>query len=107
MRPDPARTFSLVIAVGMAVLCRSQFVFTLAAPLGALATPAWAQDESNAAAVTVEEDQSSFTLSNGIVTARVSKRSGDLTSLRYKGLETLTDKSGHAGGYWSHDTIGG
>src|SRR5439155_22300209 len=66
-----------------------------------------AQDELNAPAVAVEEDQSSFTLSNGIVTARVSKRSGDLTSLQYRGLETLTDKSGHAGGYWSHDTTGG
>lgn len=28
-------------------------------------------------------------------------------SLEYKGLEVLTDKSGHAGGYWSHDTTGG
>src|SRR5688572_23031539 len=59
------------------------------------------------AGVIVEEDESSFTLSNGIITARVSKRSGDLTSLKYKGQEILTDKSGHAGGYWSHDTTGG
>lgn len=58
-------------------------------------------------AVSVAEDATSYTLSNGIVTARVSKRSGDLTSLSYKGTETLTDKSGHAGGYWSHDTTGG
>ena len=60
-----------------------------------------------APAVTVEEDANAFTLHNGTVTARVSKRSGDLTSLRYKGAEVLTDKSGHAGAYWSHDTTGG
>ena len=57
--------------------------------------------------VTVEDGPSAFTLSNGIVTARVSRRSGDLTSLRYKDTETLNDRSGHAGGYWSHDTTGG
>lgn len=53
--------------------------------------------------VTVTEDATSFTMSNGIVTAKVLKRNGDLASLLYKGVETLTDKSGHAGGYWSHD----
>ena len=58
-------------------------------------------------AVTIDDDPSAFTLSNGIVTARVSKRSGDLTSLRFRGTETLNDRSGHAGGYWSHDTTGG
>ena len=57
--------------------------------------------------VTVQEDQSSYTLANGILTARISKQSGDLTSLVYKGIELLTDKSGHAGAYWSHDTSGG
>jgi rhamnogalacturonan endolyase len=65
-----------------------------------------AQDEGSRPVV-VEEDQSSFTLSNGLLTARVSKRSGDLTSLRYKGMDVLTDKSGHAGAYWSHATTGG
>lgn len=59
------------------------------------------------AAVTVQEDRNTFTLSNGIVTARILKRSGDIRSLRYKGTEILTDRSGHAGGYWSHDTTGG
>jgi rhamnogalacturonan endolyase len=57
--------------------------------------------------VTVSEDESSFVLSNGIITARVAKRNGDLQSLAYKGIETLTDRSGHAGGYWSHDASGG
>jgi rhamnogalacturonan endolyase len=58
-------------------------------------------------AVTVIEDQTSFTLSNGTVTARVLKSSGDIRSLQYKGIETLTDKTGHGGGYWSQDTAGG
>ncbi|MGA2796320.1 MAG: polysaccharide lyase family 4 protein [Thermoguttaceae bacterium] len=71
-----------------------------------------AQEPSTEAAqsrppVTVQEDESSYTLANGILTARVSKQSGDLTSLVYKGMELLTDKSGHAGAYWSHDTSGG
>jgi rhamnogalacturonan endolyase len=59
------------------------------------------------AQVTISEDESSFVLSNGILTARVAKRNGDLQSLTYKGIETLTDRSGHAGGYWSHDASGG
>jgi rhamnogalacturonan endolyase len=60
-----------------------------------------------AAAVSVTENGDSFTLTNGIVTARVLKSNGDIRSLQYKGTEILTDKSGHAGGYWSHDTTGG
>jgi rhamnogalacturonan endolyase len=55
------------------------------------------------APVTLEEDDASYALSNGILSARISKQSGDLTSLVYQGIETLTDRSGHAGGYWSHD----
>jgi rhamnogalacturonan endolyase len=72
----------------------------------AFPVPCPADDKPNAGPVKVEEDKTTFTLSNGIVTARVSKRSGDLTSLQYKGMETLTDRSGHAGAYWSHDTTG-
>src|SRR3954453_9504297 len=64
-------------------------------PLAAVAT--------GPAPVTLQQDDTSYTLSNGIVTARISKQSGDLTSLVYRGVETLTDRSGHAGGYWSHD----
>jgi rhamnogalacturonan endolyase len=94
MRTVPAHTFSLVVAAGIVALW-------------APATSSQEQNKTTAPAVAVAEDSSSFTLSNGIVTARVSKRSGDLTSLQYMGLETLTDKSGHAGGYWSHDTTGG
>jgi rhamnogalacturonan endolyase len=56
--------------------------------------------------VTVTEEGNYYTLANGIVTARVSKRSGDLVSLKYKDIETLSGGSGHAYGYWSHDAAG-
>lgn len=56
--------------------------------------------------VTVTEEAANFTLANGIVTARVSKRSGDLVSLRYKDLELLGAGSGHPYGYWSHAASG-
>src|SRR5262245_7807612 len=87
---------------------RSCFAFFLAAIAATCghATSIQAQDDAHFA-VTLQEDPSSFTLANGIIAARLSKRSGDLTSLQYNGLEVLTDKSGHAGGYWSHDTTGG
>jgi rhamnogalacturonan endolyase len=54
-------------------------------------------------AVTISEDENSFTLANGIVTAQVSKRSGDLISLEYKNLQTLDVESGRQEGYWSHN----
>ncbi len=60
------------------------------------------------AAVAVTDDGETFTLSNGVVTAVVSKRSADLLSLSYKGVETITpDSGGHSGAYWSHDVTGG
>ncbi|HVT79076.1 MAG TPA: hypothetical protein VHM90_00350, partial [Phycisphaerae bacterium] len=78
------------------------------APLFALAliaAPVFAapQDAPKSDAVTVTEDATSFTLSNGIVTAKVLKRNGDLINLFYRGEDTLTNQSGHAGAYWSHD----
>jgi rhamnogalacturonan endolyase len=59
------------------------------------------------APVQCSQDQVSFVLTNGILTARISKESGDMTSLVYKGIELLSDRSGHPGAYWSHDTTGG
>src|SRR2546423_1043623 len=56
--------------------------------------------------VTITEDAANFMLANSIVTARVSKRSGDLVSLRYKDLELLGAGSGHPDGYWSHAASG-
>ena len=57
--------------------------------------------------VAISEDESSFTLMNGTVSARVSKRSGDLTSLKYKSLELLDNSSARPSGYWSHDATRG
>ena len=62
-----------------------------------------AVDAGGGAPVTVTDEEGSYLLANGIVTARVSKRSGDLVSLRYKDVETLSGGSGHVYGYWSHD----
>jgi rhamnogalacturonan endolyase len=55
-------------------------------------------------AVTVSETDSSFKLDNGIVVAQVAKRSGDLISLKYQGLEMLDNVSQRQPGYWSHNT---
>jgi len=52
--------------------------------------------------VTLAEDAATYTLANGIVTARVNKHSADMVSLRYHGLELLGNSSGHSYGYWSH-----
>jgi rhamnogalacturonan endolyase len=59
------------------------------------------------AAVGILEDEDSFTLTNGVVAARVSRRSGDLTSLRFKGMEMLDRRSERGSGYWSHDVSRG
>jgi rhamnogalacturonan endolyase len=57
--------------------------------------------------VTVTEDDSSFTLDNGIVAARVAKQSGDLVSLKYRGLEMLDTAAQRQPAYWSHNTSRG
>lgn len=56
--------------------------------------------------VTVTQDATHYILSNGILTAKINRQSGDLNSLVYKGIETM-GVGGHAGGYWSHDTSRG
>ena len=82
-------------------------------------------------AVTLTEDDDTYTLDNGIVTVQVAKVSGDLVSLRYKDMEMLAtfltpdgkpdlekDPPGanpdglnrgmtdHQYGFWSHDAMG-
>jgi rhamnogalacturonan endolyase len=57
-------------------------------------------------AVTVAEDGNSFVLDNGIVAARIARRSGDLISLKYKDLEML-DPGTRQPGYWSHNAARG
>jgi len=73
--------------------------FTVLMTVGALAASALGSEPQ----VTLVEDESSFTLANGQVAARIAKRSGDLVSLRYKELEMLGNASGKAFGYWSHN----
>lgn len=83
------------------------------------------------AAVTITENADLYILDNGIVTARVAKTSGDLVSLRFRGIETLATITGadglpdlqadtpganpgglnrgmtdHQYGFWSHDAMG-
>jgi rhamnogalacturonan endolyase len=57
--------------------------------------------------VTISGDDNNYTLANGIVTAQVSKASGDLTSLKYKGLEMLDAGSQRQSGYWEQNTARG
>jgi rhamnogalacturonan endolyase len=71
---------------------------------GLLASAALAQ---TAAPVVITESATDFVLANGVITARVLKRNGDLASLKFHDAEMLNDKSGHPGAYWSHDTTGG
>jgi rhamnogalacturonan endolyase len=111
----PARTFALsAICLGLSI--------------ASLAIAANAQKPSGEK-VTLAEDGSAYTLSNGTITARVDKKSGDLLSMKYKGTEMLgtlpgpdglpdvaIDKPGanirggnhnftdHQYGFWSHDT---
>lgn len=96
--------------------------------LGLCAGQAKAQE--GPAPVTVSEDAGFFTLDNGLIRAMVSKASGDLVSMKFKGAEMLGtvlkedgsidfdyDPPGNPGrgrgmtdhmyGFWSHDTNGG
>src|SRR5947207_15209484 len=67
---------------------------TLGAGCALLRTPRFA---ANNAPVSITEDASAYTRANGIVTARVDKKSGDLLSLRYKGAEMLATLLGPDG----------
>src|SRR4051794_38040199 len=93
-----------------------------------LLTAALAQAANAADPVTVTEDDKTYTLDNGIVRAIVSKKSGDLVSMKFKGTEMLAttlnaegqpnlqgDPPGDPGrgrgmtdhmyGFWSHDAV--
>jgi rhamnogalacturonan endolyase len=52
--------------------------------------------------VTLTQDDGTFTLGNGVVTARISKQNGNLTSLQYHGIETMG-----GGGIWEQTPRGG
>ena len=52
--------------------------------------------------VQITEDDFSFTLNNGVVSAQVAKRSGNLIALQYQAQEML-DVRDHEAAYWSHN----
>ncbi len=64
------------------------------------ALPAVAVLSAKPAPVTLADNSQSYVLSNGIVTATISKRNGDLSSLQYRGFELMGRDSGHPAGYW-------
>jgi rhamnogalacturonan endolyase len=52
--------------------------------------------------VTISESGDSFTLANGLLSARIEKRAGTLVSVKYNELELMAQHQGGAnGGYWS------
>jgi rhamnogalacturonan endolyase len=73
---------------------------------GTLAVPALHADDvqpsvakpDSSAPVTVTDNGNSWTLDNGIVKATISKRTGNMSSVVYKGIETLTN-----GGTWEQN----
>ncbi len=77
----------------------------LAAVVLLFAIPVMAPAATNSA-VTVVEDENSFTLANGIVTAEVAKYSGNLIALKFRGLEML-DAGNRQPAYWSHNAARG
>ncbi|MHB8888572.1 MAG: polysaccharide lyase family protein [Acidobacteriaceae bacterium] len=72
----------------------------------ALAQPSSTSTTAEDAPVTVKDNGATFTLSNGYLTATISKTSGDLVSLKYHGLETMGFVSGHHAGYWEQNPSG-
>jgi rhamnogalacturonan endolyase len=56
--------------------------------------------------VSVKDDGAAWVLSNAYLTATISKVTGDMVSLKYKGLETMGYVSGHHAGYWEQNPSG-
>jgi rhamnogalacturonan endolyase len=50
--------------------------------------------------VTLTEDRQNYVLSNGIVTATISKSNGHMTTLMYHGMDLMGHNSGVPAGYW-------
>jgi rhamnogalacturonan endolyase len=74
------RTISLMLAIGL--------------------LPVWLHAEE---VVALKQNPDVFTLANGIVTADISKHTGNLLSLKYKGIEMLDTADRRQAGYWSHN----
>jgi rhamnogalacturonan endolyase len=68
------------------------------ATIALLSATAYAADP-----VSIAQDDKFFTLSNGYLTAQVNKTTGDLTSLKVQGIETMGYRSGHHAGYWEQN----
>jgi rhamnogalacturonan endolyase len=62
--------------------------------------------QGDVAPVTVKDNGATWTMQNAYVTATISKTTGDLTSLKYRGLETMGYVSGHHAGYWEQNPSG-
>ena len=75
---------------------------TMPAPIlrAADGAPVVAKPEVNAA-VTVTDNGRSWTLDNGIVKATINKSNGNMTSLVYRGINTMG-----GGGYWEETPQG-
>lgn len=56
--------------------------------------------------VTIVQDDNTFTLHNAFVTAKISKSTGDMVSLKYGDVETQGFVSGHHAGYWEQNPAG-
>jgi rhamnogalacturonan endolyase len=69
----------------------------------AFAAPALRAVDAPAAPVTLTDNGDTWTLDNGIVKATILKRSGNLSSLVYKGFETMGNGEGRASGIWEQD----
>jgi hypothetical protein len=63
-----------------------------------LTATANAQQKPSGDPVKVADDGTAYTLSNGIIDARVEKKSGDLISLKYKGTEMTAMLPGQPAG---------
>ena len=83
--------------------CPTRLVLAVAAMLTVLPTALYAQSALAAdAAVTVTDNGKTWTLDNGIVKATITKNSGSMPSLVYKGVEILKA----SGGTWEHNPEG-
>ena len=62
--------------------------------------------EAQSAPVTLTDKGTTYVLANAYLTATISKVTGDMVSLKYKGLETMGYVSGHHAGYWEQNPSG-
>jgi rhamnogalacturonan endolyase len=88
------RRLILILALTLTILCSDLRPAAAAAPT----------TKPTTAPVTLTEDRDTYTLSNGIITAVVLKRSGSLASLVYRGIGTLNADGDRfrPEGNWSH-----